>query len=402
MHKTVVVSGIGAITSNGENFLEFSESLIKGVSGIKKIRNFSTEDLPFKYGGEIETISYSGFSKQELRRIDRATLLVMKAADESVKMSGINFESIDSHRCSIVMGATLGGMVSAGEYYRSLKEKKQIKASLLLDYPLYMPASHLSVKYKFTGQNIGISTACSSSNIAIGYAKDLIQSGAADIVMAGGGDPLSELTWAGFGSLRNVSPTYPQPFDKNRKGMVLGEGSGVLILEELSHCIQRGGTPLAIISGYGASSDAYHMTAPDITGKGPAQAILSALQDSCLDISDIDYINAHGTGTFHNDMVETRAIKRVFGERAYKIPVTSVKAMIGHTLGASGVLSIIASIVSLSRSTLIPTLNYETPDPHCDLDYVPNIARKQVVNHVLVNNFGFGGNNCSVIVSKFN
>ncbi len=399
--KRVVISGIGAITSIGDSFDEFSKNLFLGKNGVSKLESINTESLPYKYGGEIKTQQdISCLSIKDKRRMDRASILVLKAANEAINQSQLTTPSHDLQNTGVVLGSTLGGMISAGQYYRKLRKKNKVLASRLLDYPLYSAGTHIAQKYNFHGQNLVISTACSSSNIAIGQSADLIRSGLSDVMITGGFDTMSELTWAGFGVLRNVSTDYPRPFDKNRKGMVLGEGVGILVLESYEHCVNRGGPILAEVCGYGMSSDAYHMTAPDITGKGPAMAIDLALKDSGINHNLINYINAHGTGTLHNDAIETHAIKRVFGDYAYKIPVTSIKSMIGHTLGASGALSIIASIASIQNHILAPTINYETPDPKCDLDYVPNTSRKMDVNYALINNFGFGGNNCSVIIGK--
>ena len=258
------------------------------------------------------------------------------------------------------------------------------------------------MEYGIHGPNIAISTACSASNVAMGYAYDLIRNGIADVMIVGGFESITEMTCAGFGVLRNLSPDTCRPFDRNRKGLVLGEGAAVVILENSEHCMRRSGRIYAEFVGYGMSSDAYHMTAPDITGKGPALAMKKAIENSGISVQDIDYINAHGTGTLYNDLIETASIKRVFGQRAYGIPISSTKSMHGHTLGAAGAIEAITIIATLKDSFIPPTINYETPDAKCDLDYVPNKSRDKSVNTILSNGFGFGGNNCSIVIRRFN
>jgi len=403
MKKSVVISGMGIISPIGNNIEEFCQNLKKGVSGIDKITAFDTTGLRTKYGGEIKGFEPNfHFTPKDLKRMDRASQITLVATKEAVKKSGIDFAKEEGIKCGVSLGTTLGGMIFGSRYYRDLYVNKKPYASRLLDYPLYSVGTRICIEYGVLGPNLAISTACSSSNIAVGCGVDLIRYGNMDVMIVGGFDTMAELTCAGFGVMRNTSPDkYCRPFDKNRKGLLLGEGAGILILEELEHCKRRGGKIIGEILGYGMSSDAYHMTAPEVTGKGPSLAISKALEDSKISEKEIDYINAHGTGTIHNDLIETRAIKRIFGEDAYKIPISSTKSMIGHTLGASGVIELITSLLSINEGFIPPTINYETKDPNCDLDYVPNIAKEQEINCVLSNNFGFGGNNCSVIVRKF-
>jgi len=403
MKKSVVISGMGIISPIGNNIEEFCQNLRRGVAGIDKITAFDTSGLRTKWGGEIKGFNPDAhFTRQELRRMDRASQISLVAVREAIEESGIDFGKEDKIKCGVFLGTTLGGMISGGKYYRELYVNQRPYASRLLDYPLYSVGTRICIDYGLLGPNIVISTACSSSNIAIGCGLDLIRYGDMDIMIVGGFDTMTELTCAGFGVMRNTSPDkYCRPFDKNRKGLLLGEGAGILILEELEHCRNRGGKIIGEIAGYGMSSDAYHMTAPEVTGKGPSLAISNAIKDSGINKEEINYINAHGTGTIHNDLIETKAIKRIFGEDAYKIPVSSTKSMIGHTLGASGAIELITSLLAINKGFIPPTINYETKDPNCDLNYVPNVGKEQEVNCVLSNNFGFGGNNCSIIVKKF-
>lgn len=312
--------------------------------------------------------------------MDRGSQFVLLATHQAIASSGLDVTLLDKERCCVSLGTTLGGMVNATEYYQRLKKYHKAYASLLMDHPLYTPGSRVCIEYGFLGTNIAISTACSSANVAIGYGADMIRNNEADVVVVGGYDTMAEITVAGFNVLRNVSPNYCKPFDKMRQGLVLGEGAGILILEAENHCYARGGQPYAELLGYGMSSDAYHMTAPDVTGRGPAQAIMRALDDSGVDKKTVNYINAHGTGTSHNDAIETKAIKRVFGEHAYSIPVSSTKSMHGHTLGAAGGIEAVSVVTALGGGFIPPTINYETPDPNCDLDYVPNKSRQHSIN----------------------
>lgn len=400
--KRVVVTGMGIISPIGNNITEFYVGLKNGICGIDKIKSFDTRNWKFQTGAEIKNFAPTNFfSKKELRRMDRASQITLVACDEAVKMSGIDFTKIDTTKVGVSLGTTLGGTILASKYYKKLKLKNKIYASCLLDYPLYSAGTRICIRYGILGPNVVISTACSSSNVAISYGFDLIRYGEMDVMIVGGFDTMCELTWAGFGVLRNVSPDICQPFDKNRKGLVLGEAAGILILEELTHAINRGAKIYAEVAGYGCSTDAYHMTAPDMTATGPAMAMTAALNDAGIEPSQIDYINAHGTGTVYNDLIETKAIKKVFGEYAKSVPVSSTKSQVGHTLGACGAVELITCCLAINHNFVPPTINYETPDPQCDLDYVPNKSREKKVNYALSNTFGFGGNNCSVIIKRF-
>lgn len=398
--RRVLITGVGIICAIGNNYEQFFAALEEGMSGVGRITAFDPTGLSGENGCEVKHFDPAKhFPAEESRRMDRSCHLSLVAVREAIESSGLDLSRLDKKRCGVSAGSTIGGMISGFEYYRRLKKGK-ISPGLLLDQPLYSVGSRICAKYGFFGPNITISTACSSANIALGYAYDLIRSGEMDIMAAGGFDPMAEITCSGFGVLRNISPDISRPFDKNRKGLVLGEGAAYLLLEAEDHVRQRGGKAYGEFLGYGLSSDAYHMTAPDILGKGAARSMQQAIENSRIDREDIDYINAHGTGTKLNDQMESTAIKKVFGKRAYDIPVSSIKAMVGHTLGASGAVEAIAMIAAMHGGFIPPTINYETPDPRCDLDYTPNRSRKRTIRIALSNNFGFGGNNCSIIIRK--
>jgi beta-ketoacyl-acyl-carrier-protein synthase II len=402
MKQRVFITGMGVICSIGNDFKELVYSLKEGKSGRNELTAFDTEGLRSIYGCEIKDFNPSDhFSAKDLQRMDRASQLCLVAVREAVTMSKLDISGLNKEKCAVSFGSTLGGMISGMEYYRQLKKNK-IDASRLLDYPLYSAGTRVCIEYGFLGPNIVMSTACSSSNVAIGYAYDLIQNGIADIVIAGGFDTMAEITCSGFGVLRNVSPDICRPFDKKRNGLILGEGAACLVLENSEHCLKREGKIYAELMGCGMSSDAYHLTAPDITGRGPALCMQKALEHSGVDVDSVDYINAHGTGTTHNDKAETLAIKKIFGKRAYDIPVSSTKSMHGHTLGAAGAVEAVVALAAIQHNFIPPTINYKTPDPKCDLDYVAIISRNQTINTVLSNGFGFGGNNCSIVIRRYN
>ncbi|MEW6605976.1 MAG: beta-ketoacyl-[acyl-carrier-protein] synthase family protein [bacterium] len=401
--KRVVVAGIGVLSPIGNDKEEYWEGLRSGKSGIETITLFDTRNYKFKRGGEIKDFNPTKyFTRKGLRRLDRASQMVLIATQEAIDDAQINFNQMEKNNCGVVLGTTLGGMVSGEKYYRHLKKRQdRVYASLLLDFPMYSATDHISIRYKCSGSILTISTACSASNQAIGCAFDLIRKGEDTIIITGGFDPLSELTFAGFGILRIMSLDKIRPFDKNRTGLILGEGVGILILEELEHALNRKAKIYAEIIGYGATTDAYHMTAPHPQGEGAANAMQKALDDANIKPDDVDYINAHGTGTLFNDLSETMAIKKIMGEGAYKIPISSTKSMIGHTLGAAGALEAIATILAMQKGIIPPTINYETPDPKCDLNYVPNYSIQKNIRIALSNSFGFGGNNATIVFKKW-
>jgi 3-oxoacyl-[acyl-carrier-protein] synthase II len=399
MFKRVIISGMGIISPIGNTLEEFLCGLKKGHCGVNLLTEIKSDKI--LKAAKIKNFNPLAFlSLKEKRRMDFASQITLAAAHEAINSSKIDLSKENTSEIGISLGTTAGGTISGEKYFHAKKNNKTLP-SLLLDYSLYSAGTQVSIFFNIRGPNYVISTACSSSNIAIGSAYDQIKLGKNKIMLAGGFDTLNLLTLAGFNVLRNMSKSECRPFDKNRQGLILGEGAGILILEELEHCQKRNGPIFGEVLGYGVTSDAYHMTSPDITGKGAALAMEKALAKSNISYNKINYINAHGTGTVYNDLMETRAIKKVFLTNAYKIPISSTKSMVGHTLGASGAIEAITSVLAIKNQFIPPTINYQTPDPQCDLDYVPNQPRNQTIQYALSNNFGFGGINCSVVFGKY-
>ena len=397
--KRVVITGMGIFCSIGRNVEEFARSLKEGKSGIGQISLFDTSKYPSKLGAQIGDYHPERFlGKKELKRLSRTDQFALIAAEEAVGDSGIN--SYAPEEVGICLGAGAGGMFEAEAYHRETLLKGKSRASLLLPFIPSFTANRVAQRFRFSGPMATITTACSSSATSIGYGADLIRNGKAKAVLCGGSDALSELTFGGFNSLRATDPSPCRPFDKKRAGMSLGEGAAILVLEGLDEAMKRGARIYAEFLGYGIGGEAYHITAPEPTGMMEARIMGKALEESEIKPSEVDYINAHGTGTPLNDKVETRSIKRVFGERAYSIPVSSIKSMVGHCLGSAGATEAVASILSIVHGFVPPTVNHQEGDEDCDLDYVPGKSREVNVKVVLSNSFAFGGNCTTIIFGK--
>jgi len=398
------VTGLGVVCALGHNVADFWDRLIAGACGITPIDLFSTEGYRTKSAAQIKDLDWDApFAPRLRRRLSRCDRLAVLAAREALASAGLNPLPIPAEHVAVVLGGGAGGMLSA-EIHREriLKGKpRQADPNLLLSFGGANISDAVAADAGAAGPRTTVVTACSSSATSIGYAADLIRDGRCNVAIAGGSDAMSRLTFAGFNALRSVDPDRCRPFDLNRKGLSLGEGAAMLILEDYEHAIARSATILAEFGGYAITCDAYHMTAPEPSGDGAARCMAAALADAGLTPADIGYINAHGTATRFNDIVETTAIKQVFGDRANSIPVSSIKAAIGHCLGAAGCIETLALVLALQQGILPPTINYETPDPACDLDYIPNQARRCPFNHGLTNSFAFGGNNTSIIMSRF-
>lgn len=396
--KRVAITGLGVFCSIGENVEEFLQSLKDGQSGIGPITLFDTSKYPCKIGAEIRDYQPGEFfAKKELKKLSRADQFGLIASEEAVKASGIH--SYLSEEVGICLGAGAGGMFEAETYHREVLIKGKSKASLLWPFIPSYTADRVAERFGFSGPRSTISTACSSSATAVGYGADLIRSGKSKVVVCGGSEGMCELTFGGFSSLKAMDPSPCKPFDRKRAGMSLGEGAGILILEDLDEAEKRGARILAEFLGYGIGGEAYHITAPEPTGANEARIMKEALQESGLASTDVDYINAHGTGTPLNDKVETLSIKKAFGERAYSIPISSIKSSVGHCLGAAGAIEAIASTLSIVHQFIPPTVSYKEGNEDCDLDYVPGKAREEEVNVVLSNSFAFGGNCTTLIFS---
>lgn len=402
----VVVTGIGIITPIGIGIDSFWESSIKGISGISLISRFDTEGYPTKIAGEIKNFTPEEYMSEELaNNLSRSSQLGLVAAQMAVKDARLDISNIDKNKIGVSIG--LGAEVLS--YY---DEKTAIENNnyTLRTKPLRENknvSNVISDFFGFSGQNLIVATACSSGNQAIGIARDMIKSGQADLVLTGGVEaPLFPLYFAAFCSLRIMSKRNDRPekasrpFDKERDGFVMGEGAGLLILEREEKAYERGVHIYGEIAGYGATSDAFHMTMPAKDRMQICKAMQLAIEDANLNINDIDYINAHGTSTVTNDSGETKAIKTVFGNTAYNIPISSTKSMTGHLIGAAGAVELISCILAIKNSVIPPTINLEHADPECDLDYVANRARKKEINTVMSNSFGFGGNNSTIILKK--
>jgi len=411
MKKRIVITGVGAVTPIGIGNEEFSAGLKAGKSGISLIEHFDASAFPSKISGYIKNFDPEKFiDKKKARRMARFSQLGFSAAKIAVEDSALDLSKEDLSRIGVITGTGMGGLDVIEE-----EEAALIKRGPRAVSPFLIPMiitnilpGEIAIHYGFTGPNYAVTSACASANHAMGDALRLLRSGDADIIISGGAEGvITPLGLAGFCNMKAVSRNNdnPQkasrPFDKNRDGFVMGEGAGIVVLETLDHALQRGAKIYAELAGYGASDDAYHITAPDAEGKGAVLAFERAIADAEISKDEIDYINAHGTSTGLNDKTETLAIKKVFGERAYKIPVSSTKSMTGHLLGAAAGVELIAVLLSMQGGFIHPTINYETPDPDCDLDYVPNAARDAQINCALSNSLGFGGHNASVVIKKY-
>ncbi|MBZ4687144.1 MAG: fabF [Clostridiales bacterium] len=407
----VVVTGMGVISPVGIGLENFWQSLVEGKSGVGPITHFDASELSTRIAAEVKDFDAKDYiDRKEAKRMDRFTQFAVAAAKMASQDAGLEMEKLNSDRVGVVLGTGIGGIDTFEKQHKVLQDKGPGRVS-----PFFVPmmianmaAGHISINLGAKGPNYTVITACASGTNAIGEAFKLLQRGDADVVITGGTEAaITPMSFSGFCSMKALSThnDEPQkasrPFDKNRDGFVMGEGSGILILETLEHAKKRGASIYAEIVGYGATADAYHITAPAPEGEGGARAMSNALKDAGLNPSDIDYINAHGTSTPLNDKFETAAIKKVFGDNAKKVAISSTKSMIGHLLGAAGAVELITSILTINKGIITPTINYEERDPECDLDYVPNEAREANVNYALSNSLGFGGHNATLIVKKF-
>lgn len=410
--ERVVVTGLGVISCIGKDVPTFWNSLIEGKSGIGTIESFDATGLTAQIAGEVKDFV---FDAKLGKRMARFTQFAISATREAMEMAGLlpgsgGSGEINPERIGTAVGTGIGGFEVLVEQHRKFLEKGPGKY-----HPLTVPiiisnmaAANVSIQFRLQGPNINISTACATGNHNIGAALDMIRLGRADVMIAGGTEStMTAFALDGYGQLRALStrnddPTgASRPFSASRDGFVLAEGAGILVLESLAHAKQRGAEILAEVAGYGATSDAYHLTAPEPEARGAAQAMRAALDDAGLKTEDVGYINAHGTSTPLNDALETRAIKTVFGDYAAKLPVSSIKSMLGHSLGAAAGLEAVACVLVIGGNVLPPTINLHDPDPELDLDFVPNQAREHAVDVVLSNSFAFGGHNASVVFRRF-
>ena len=409
--KRVVITGLGAVSPNGGTAEEFWHNSINGKSGIGPMTLCDPTNYTCQIAGEIEDFDPTiAIDPKEARRMARFSQLAVVAGKEALTSSGIDIQILDSYRIGVILGNGNGGFPTLEANSRILAARGGMKMSPFF-FPMILPnmaTANLSRFIGAQGYSSTAVTACAASNQAIGEAFNVIRSGMADVMFTGGAEAgISELGLGGFAVMKalttqNAEPAKAsRPFDSTRDGFIPAEGSGIIVMEELEHAIKRGARILAEVKGFGCTSDASHLVQPKEDGSAAARAIEIALEDSGISKKDVDYINAHGTSTPLNDLVETKAIKRAFGEHAYQIPISSTKSMIGHSLGASGSLEAVVCINSITSNMIHPTINYEYPDPECDLDYVPNVARSAPVNVVLSNAFGFGGQNACVVFSGY-
>ncbi len=412
--KRVVVTGLGAITPVGNNPSEFFKNICDGVSGIGKVTHFDPSRVPCQIGGEVKDFDpvKFGIEKKDIKKMDYFVQYAVAASLQAAADAQLDMSREDKTRVGVLIGSGIGGLPVLVEQHARLLEKGPDRVSPFL-IPMMivnMASGMTSIYLKAQGPNTATVSACASGAHGIGEAARWIQKGEADVVVAGGTEGcITELGYAGFSNMNalctdgNENPTKAsRPFDKNRSGFVMGEGSGMVVLESLEHAQARGARIYAEFAGYGMTSDAYHMTTPAENGEGAARSMALALKDAKIKPEDVGYINAHGTSTQYNDKFETMAIKTVFQEQAKKVAISSTKSTTGHLLGAAGGIEFIACVLAIKDGVLPPTINQETPDPDCDLDYIPNTKRVKPVDICLSNSLGFGGHNVSLIVKKFN
>ena len=409
--KRVVVTGIGAVTPIGNDAVKFWQNIKNGTNGIDYVKAFDASAMKTQIAGEVKDLDVTEFiDKKEARKMDRFTQFALIAASEAVKDSGLDMEKEDPWRVGCITGSGIGGIITFEEQHTNYMEKGPRGVS-----PFFIPmmianmaSCQIAIKFNARGVNENVVTACASSTNALGTAFRHIQYGDNDVIIAGGCEAaVSPTAFSGFCNMkamstRNDDPARAsRPFDLNRDGFVLSEGAAFLILEELEHAKARGAHIICEMVGYGATDDAYHITSPIPGGEGGAKAMELAIKDAGVEPCDITYINAHGTSTKYNDQFETEAIKKVFGNAAYSVAISSTKSMTGHMLGAAGAVEAIVCVKSIEDGYIPATINYETPDPTCDLDIVPNVGRKQAVEYAMSNSLGFGGHNATVVFKKY-
>lgn len=412
MNHRVVITGMGVVSPLGNDRETFWDALLSGKSGIGPITHFDASQFPSRIAGEVKHFDPLNYmEKKDARRMDRFVQFAVAAAKMALEDAAFDMQSIDPDRVGVYIGSGIGGLNTWEEQHRILLEKGPRRVS-----PFFIPmmianmaSGQVSIMTGAKGPNSAAISACATGTHAIGDAFRIIQRGEADAMLAGGAEAtITPTAFAGFSSMkalstsRNDEPTKAsRPFDKDRDGFVMSEGSGVLLLERLEHAIARGARIYAEVAGYGMSGDAYHLTSPAPGGEGAARCMKRALKDAGLRPEDVGYINAHGTSTDYNDALETMAIKSTFGAHAHELAISSTKSMTGHLLGAAGAVEAIATALALKDQILPPTINYETPDPECDLDYVPNESRRAEITAAISNSLGFGGHNATIALKKF-
>lgn len=413
--KRVVITGMGVISPVGNTVEEYWKSLIEGRSGVGRITSFDPSNFSSQIAAEILDFDPSLYlNTKEIKKTDRFVQFAIAASKMAMDNSGLDLGKEDPNRIGVIIGSGIGGLhtieAEHNKYIERGPEKgpRKISPFLIPMLIVNMASGYVSMYFKVRGPNTAVATACATGNHAIGDAFRIIQLGEADMMIAGGSE--AAITIMGFGgfcalralSTRNDEPKKAsRPFDKNRDGFVIGEGAGIVILEEAEHAKKRGANIYCELVGYGMSADAYHMTAPDPEGEGASRCMALSLKDAGIKSDQVDYINAHGTSTQYNDRVETLAIKKLFGQHAKKIAISSTKSVTGHVLGAAGGVEIIASALAIKNNLIPPTINYETPDPECDLDYTPNKAKEMNVDISMSNSLGFGGHNATLVLRRY-
>lgn len=411
--RRVVITGLGAITPLGSTVELFWNGLVNGVSGVRKITQFDSSMFPCQIAGEIPDFKAEEYlDRKEARRLPRSAQIALASAIQAVRDAGLPSIMTEKERSAVIYGTALGGIDELDEGINILRTQGYHKVSPFT-LPFSIPnlsAFLIAKQFQCLGPNRTVVTACATGTQAVGEAAEIIQQNRADVVITGGTEALiKDFSIAGFCVMRalpvnfNANPqAASRPFDAHREGFILSEGAGTLVVESLDHALKRDAHIYAEIIGQSCSSDAYHIAQPDPDAEGPSRAIRWALEDAGITPAEIDYINAHGTSTPLNDATETKAIKCVFGDAAYKVAISSTKSMIGHPMGAAGALEAIVCALTITHGTIHPTINYTTPDPECDLDYVPTTARKQEVRYTLSNSFGLGGQNSCLVLKKYN
>ena len=399
--RRVVVTGLGAVTSIGSSVSEFWKNLLAGVCGIRPLSLFDASTYRTQTAAEATEIPDGFLSPAEKRRMSRADRMGLAAAAEALSQAGLEASREDPTRVGVILGGGTSGLIDSELVYEAWLQGRRGRPSRVLNHLPDAITDRVAQRFGLEGLKSTITTACSSAANAMGYAYDAIVGGLADVMVTGGSDVLARLTYGGFNSLRSVDPDPCRPFDRERRGLSIGEAAGILVFEEEDRARRRGAPILGEFLGYGVTSDAFHMTAPDPSGSAGARTIRAALEAARRNLSDVDYVNAHGTATPQNDSAETAAIKMALGSRAREIPVSSIKSMIGHCLCASGAIEAIATVMTVREGCVPPTIHYEHPDPACDLDYVPNDSRDVPVSLALSNSFAFGGNSSVVVIARY-